>query len=90
MPTPTVPLKRAIATALLGFALVGSAGLAAAQTQQLSQSEMRAVAKACKNDVKTLCPGIQPGGGRIGQCLQQNAERVSAPCKQTLSEVLAK
>ncbi|MGX1306274.1 hypothetical protein AB7M35_000994 [Amorphus suaedae] len=83
-------MKAAATAAVLGFALIGSAGLAAAQTPELSQSQMRAVGKACKSDVKTLCAGVQPGGGRIGQCLQQNAAKLSAPCRQTLSEVLAK
>ena len=90
MRMPSLTFKATSAAALAGFALIGSAGLAAAQTPPLSQSEMRAVGQACKSDIKTLCSGIQPGGGRVGQCLQQNADKLSAPCKQTLSEVLAK
>ena len=76
--------------AFVGAIVIATAAMAEAQSPQLSRAEMRTVASACKSDVQTLCAGVQPGGGRIGQCLQQNAEKVSASCKQTLSEVLAK
>jgi len=78
-------------TAILASTMfVGMIASADAQSPQVSKTEMRAIAQVCKSDIETLCKGVQPGGGRIGQCLQQNAEKVSAPCQQKLSEVLAK
>jgi Cysteine rich repeat len=42
---------------------------------------------ACKADVATLCPGLQPGGGRIASCLKQNQEKVSPGCKDAMSKM---
>jgi Cysteine rich repeat len=39
---------------------------------------------ACRDDIATLCPGIQPGPGarkEIGQCLASQQDKVSAACK---------
>jgi len=45
---------------------------------------------ACKADVEKLCPGTQPGGGRIAGCLKQNEAQVSAVCKDALGKVRAR
>jgi hypothetical protein len=36
---------------------------------------------ACKQDVQTLCPNVQPGGGRVMACLKSHAAQVSEDCK---------
>jgi len=39
---------------------------------------------ACRDDIATLCPGIQPGPGarkQIAQCLSSQQDKVSAACK---------
>ena len=41
---------------------------------------------ACKADVDKLCPGVQPGGGRIIACLKQNPTELSAACKDALAK----
>lgn len=41
--------------------------------------------KACGADVMRLCAGIQPGGGRIKQCLSQKADQVSPACKSAIA-----
>jgi len=66
--------------------LVLSAGAALAADQPLSQSPRA----ACKSDVDKLCPGIQPGGGRIIACLKQNEAQVSAACKDALAKAREK
>src|ERR1700684_2883428 len=33
---------------------------------------------ACRQDVQTLCPGVQRGGGRIMECLKSHETDVSA------------
>jgi hypothetical protein len=43
-----------------------------------------AVRVACEVDVPKVCPGVQPGGGRIIQCLVQHQNDVSETCKQAL------
>jgi hypothetical protein len=39
---------------------------------------------AGKQDVHTLCPDVQPGGGRILACLKSHAEQVSPDCKAAI------
>jgi hypothetical protein len=39
---------------------------------------------ACDADIQKLCPGVQPGGGRILACLKQHKEAVSDGCKQAV------
>lgn len=68
--------------ASLALALVLMAG--AAQAQQLSRQQMMQLKSACEADVKRLCSGVQPGGGRLLGCLQQNAASVSPPCTEAL------
>jgi hypothetical protein len=46
-------------------------------------AELRGVAKACVSDVKTQCPGVNPGQGRIRECLKTHLNDLSEPC-QTL------
>jgi hypothetical protein len=41
---------------------------------------------ACGEDVRTLCAGIPPGGGRILQCLATQAASLSPACQQVLSQ----
>jgi hypothetical protein len=73
---------------LIPFAavLVLSSGLSLAADQPGS-SGPRA---ACRADVDKLCPGVQPGGGRIIACLQQNEAQVSAACKEALAKAREK
>jgi Cysteine rich repeat len=36
----------------------------------------------CKADVEKFCAGVQPGQGRVLQCLEQHEADLSAACKQ--------
>ncbi len=45
--------------------------------------------KTCALDVRTLCPGIQRGGGRIAQCLMANAAKVSVRCRDAIKRMRA-
>jgi cysteine rich repeat protein len=40
---------------------------------------------ACELDIKRFCANVQPGGGRILQCLEDRYQEVSDPCYQTLT-----
>jgi hypothetical protein len=44
---------------------------------------------ACREDIAKLCAGLEPGGGRIGQCLRQHKDEVSDPCKTALAHARA-
>jgi hypothetical protein len=45
---------------------------------------------ACGADVRALCPGIEPGGGRIITCLVSQAASLSPACRSVLSEFAAR
>lgn len=42
--------------------------------------------KACAEDVKTLCPGVKPGEGRIIQCLKEHRQEVSPSCSEMMQQ----
>jgi Cysteine rich repeat len=48
-----------------------------------------AVAKfqaACGQDLRRFCTGVQPGEGRIIQCLMARRGELSAPCRSVLAQ----
>lgn len=65
-------------------AWVGVAMAGAASAQAVSRDQMQAVRVACEADVRATCPGVQPGGGRILQCIKANPDKISKPCKDAL------
>lgn len=80
------------ARAAAPYAVVGAlllAGANAAVAQQARPEMSGAVRQACAADVETLCASVQPGGGRIMQCLKTNAAKVSPGCKDALKEARA-
>ncbi|MBB4104447.1 cysteine rich repeat-containing protein [Allorhizobium borbori] len=60
-----------------------------AHAQQLSRQQLMEIRTVCEADLRKLCAGVQPGGGRLAQCLQQNASSISQPCKEKLAAVRA-
>jgi len=44
------------------------------------------VASECRDDLKAYCSGINPGQGRLLQCIDKNRTKVSSRCKQALKE----
>ena len=47
------------------------------------------VRKACHDDILQLCANVEPGGGRLIQCLREHQDRVSESCKSALSDAKA-
>jgi hypothetical protein len=45
---------------------------------------------ACGGDVRSLCGGVAPGGGRIVQCLATQAASLSPACKEVLAQFSAR
>jgi hypothetical protein len=71
-----------LAAAACAFALVFAA-------PALAQGKGQGMTGACKADVETFCKGIEPGGGRIMECLKQNEAKVSQGCKDQVAKARA-
>ncbi len=54
------------------------------------REELFVLRSACGGDVRSLCGGIQPGGGRIVQCLATKEASLSPACKEVLSQFAAR
>jgi hypothetical protein len=52
----------------------------------LPREQLFVLRSACGADVRTLCEGVAPGGGRIIQCLAVRADSLSPACKDVLME----
>jgi hypothetical protein len=48
-----------------------------------------ATGKACIADVKKLCAGVKPGGGRIEACMKGHVAGISDACKDVLMRAVA-
>ena len=68
-----------ITTVSLVLALAGA--FAAPAFAQDAPKGNGAVAEACRGDVEKLCPGVQPGEGRVMACLKEHKSEVSKECK---------
>jgi hypothetical protein len=53
------------------------------------REELFVLRSACGGDVRSLCGGVPPGGGRIVTCLATNAASLSSACKDVLSQFRA-
>ena len=53
------------------------------------REELFVLRSACGGDVRTICGGVAPGGGRIVQCLATNAAALSPACQDVLSQFRA-
>ena len=42
------------------------------------------LAGACLKDAKAMCPGVEPGGGKIRDCLKTHIKDLSDECKDVL------
>ena len=64
--------------------LVSAAVPAFAQQPSQMDKELEALRTFCKRDIEQLCPKVEPGGGRIKECLMANKERLEVGCAQAL------
>src|ERR1700692_1733782 len=66
----------------LTLLLVVCAGTSTQFAQAQDQPSLAAIRAACAEDAQKLCPGVQPGGGRIVACLKEHKDSLSDRCKQ--------
>ena len=85
-------MKLRIAITLAALAVAGSAfaqppaggGSAPSPEMQAARQAMR---QACAADMKTLCDGKE--GREAMMCMRENAEKVSPPCKDAMTKMMA-
>jgi hypothetical protein len=53
------------------------------------REELFVLRSACGGDVRALCGGVAPGGGRIVRCLATQAASLSPACKEVLAQFVA-
>ena len=63
-------------------------GVPAAFAQQPGEAAAKFRA-ACGQDFRRFCTGVQPGGGRVVQCLLARRGELSAPCRSVFAEMRA-
>jgi acetyl esterase/lipase len=70
--------------------IAGFFGLAASMSHSaaLSKSEARALVKACRGDIVTLCSGVKRGGGAIAQCLRKKRTQLSNGCRKAIASAI--
>jgi len=82
------------AAAASGTEAAASSGTAAAPPLVLRPMRPRevlfVVRSACGADVRALCAGIDPGGGRIIECLATQAASLSPDCRSVLGRFAAR
>ncbi|WP_432761334.1 hypothetical protein [Rhizobium mayense] len=78
--------RRSNLFAAVTLACIAYAGLVQADTISYADAITK-LAGDCGSDIHKFCRGLNLGGGRIADCLQQNAEKVSPTCKSSVASV---
>ena len=68
-------------TRLIGITSSLFLGIALLLPPSMASAEL---AGACLKDAKAMCPGVEPGGGKIRECLKANLKGLSDECKDVL------
>jgi hypothetical protein len=71
------------------LALAATSAIALLSLSNAAQAQMADLTKYCKADVERLCPGVEPGGGRIVKCLKAHKMEVSIGCGKAIQHIKA-
>ncbi len=52
-------------------------------------NNMQFAVEACEGDIEKTCAGVEPGEGRIAQCLITNKAKISEPCQGAVADFQA-
>jgi hypothetical protein len=85
-PAAAAGAAAAAAPAAAGAAAAPAAPVVIVLRPMRPREELFVLRSACGADVRTICGGVAPGGGRIVQCLATNAASISPACKDVLSQ----
>jgi len=73
-----------VKTFLCVLALTFGCNMSAAMAQTAAERE------ACMADFQKYCPGVQPGGGRVMECLSKHLEKLTPQCKTVVEAHMPK
>jgi hypothetical protein len=88
--TATAAPAAGSAPAAAGTAAPATASAVIVLRPMRPREELFVLRSACGADVRTVCGGVAPGGGRIVQCLATNAGQLSPACKDVLAQFAAR
>jgi hypothetical protein len=71
------------------LAVAAASAIALLWLSNIAQAQMAELMKYCKPDAERICPGVEPGGGRIVKCLKAHKMEVSVGCAKTLRSIKA-
>ena len=57
-------------------------------TAPAAPTRAQSVFETCGGDIKTYCPAVTPGHGRIFACLYAHEDKISPSCEATLVDVV--
>jgi hypothetical protein len=57
-----------------------------AEAKEKMKEKMKETEEACKEDVEEFCKDVQPGEGRIMQCLKKHEEHISKKCRSAFEK----
>src|SRR3989338_6799136 len=60
------------------------AGVLCLSLAGIAPAEARA--KPCADDAARLCKDVQPGGGRVAECLKEHKDELSPACKKNIAK----
>lgn len=86
---PATGAAAATAAATPGAAAPADAPTVLVLRPMRQREELFVLRSACSADVRMLCGGVAPGGGRIMQCLANKAADISPACKDVLTQFAA-
>jgi hypothetical protein len=56
-------------------------------SRQRARALIEEFGRSCRADVDRLCPGVDPGGGRVVGCLRQHQLDLSKPCQGEITRI---
>lgn len=68
--------------------LPASPPTAPSATTSENPSEHHEITPSCRAEVKQLCRGVLPGGGRIKKCIEAHESKLSPSCREAVEERL--